>query len=1545
MPTFEDFETDTAAPVAKGRSRYPEWERIPPEEQVAKDNYAVGIRGRELGDPKMSEEDKAAIRKDRLLVAATGVPTAKKLGLSFEAFGPMASEAPTPKPASIAAAGLPSSAGDLAAKTGREAIALGDLVLGIPGQLIGIGADIGMRARTIGAGGTRTEQSEAGAAASAKVNEALGQPLAKLLKLAGMESEDSTTVDAAMGKVAEWIGKGGEWVEKNTGGLLNKGDVESITNAAMGAAGGRGLAYGLRKAGGTAGLPLEGVKLRPDALARLADERAGVKAEPAPNAIPPMTEAPAAPAGKTKLTEAVILEKDAAGNLSEAIPPMGEGLPKQATVDAALTKVSEGRAFDMTAEERIAYKGWKDKPLETPLVDEAGRPLESLSSGAIRSQGRYSRQRGAVDFGAFIPRREGEPGLSLAEFEKLSPTLTLGSLLQRSDYTLKTLDRLPQNKTEFSRAHIEQELKRADVTDAERGAVQAALDQFPGQNITAKALMVGVKRATGDFELTPKLTDQYADYGLDSIRDFDPDATPLAGEKAPTTTLYRLPEHLTLSDANHFQDPNLFGWTRSFTEEGKRHVVEIQSDLAQHAGKPLEPEARAGLLAEQKRVEASHAALDKILTEWNTDNPKISNDMVGEARKAIFDATREMGPMGPSGIPGGRIQTAFKRLGLQLDEIATKLGAGDTSKVAPILKNWPKRLVREELAQAAEAGEPAVRFATADTVTKVEGWPEQVTYKEGAKTEVPGLEGHRTPGTRLGRLNDFVSDGGVFVRDGQLYESGHNVDVTGRRLARDSIRAVPNLSPEIVKPLIEKTGLRPEHQSIYDRYRRDIEKFTTQLGGKPVTDAQGHTWIEVPTPKRGPKQMFGRADTELIKPLAGAMAGAALGMYLDREPGDTGLGGAVLGSIAGAAALSRGGAKFAAEGVKLADRGLGLLSTRIGNISEPVLHRAREFERRVLGDTHRRLEATDPLITELKKAKSPALERAIKTNDPAETTRLMPPSMKAAWAQTRAVLDEVGEKLRSAGLLSDLRSDYFPRIVKDRAGLLKSLGSEERAGLQQALLDANTRAAKAGQGALDIAEESAVINKFLEGQARKAKPGFTKARVLEEVIEATDPFYATNAEALHTYLASATQAIERARFFGKDLVTKTEDGRTTVDLNSSVGRVVQRELESGKIDPRQAEDLSEMLRARFESRPQAGVVQDVKNAANLGLLGNIISAGTQLGDLATAVYMEGLRPSLEALGRSLSRSNRITIKDFGLVDHISEEFSSTRGTAKVLNAAFRLSGFAAVDALGKNVLLNAALSKFQRLAKTAAGERAIAKRFSKSFGDDTPALVDELRSGKVGEQTRAMLFQELSKAQPISKLEVPQSYLEMPNGRLLYMLKTFMLKQADIVRRDAYNEIKAGHKAVGLANLTKYALALGISGMATDAVKNWLLGRPIDLSPTNLALNMVKTFGFSQYVLDKVRQGKPMEAVGGVVAPPYKMMDDIIRDNSAASRYVPIVGPLLYSHVFGGADKEQAKAGAAAKKAGQPRTPEQIAAAKRLKEKRRLERKARKANP
>lgn len=664
----------------------------------------------------------------------------------------------------------------------------------------------------------------------------------------------------------------------------------------------------------------------------------------------------------------------------------------------------------------------------------------------------------------------------------------------------------------------------------------------------------------------------------------------------------------------------------------------------------------------------------------------------------------------------------------------------------------------------------------------------------------------------------------------------------------------------------------------------------------------------------------GKADPKLLAKIAAVGTGAALGAAYGG--GGDQLAGAALGAIAAGLGIA---IPFGRVG-KGAEYALGILSTRIRAISPALMKRARDYEQGVLEKSYDWLAAVDPFLVRLNKLDKETqgkLNRAILTND-GEAIKVAlreagDPELFKQWTKTRELLEKIGSQLRGAGRFKEMVDDYFPRLVRDREGLMKALGGEAQTVLEKKIATAELAAMKSRGSGLSALEESAIINKHLAEmhRSRVGQPAWAKGRRIEEITEAIEPFYASPTESLHAYLRSAANDIERARFFGRDLATVERNGQRHINVEGSIGNVVQRLINEKKIQPSQIEELTKLLESRFGAGELApnGLVQDFKNLANAGLLGNALSAGTQFGDAIIAGAIHGLRPTLGAVARIVTGRPRVRMKDFGLVDHISEEFVSTRSTAKFLNKIFKYSGFSLVDAFGKNVNLGAALTKYERLAQTAKGVERIAEKYGEMFGPEFPQLVADLRARQLTPNVRSLLFNELSDVQPITRLEMTQGYLDSGKiwggtPRLAYMLKTFMLKQLDILRREGIQEIQKGNVARGLYNLTRIALIMGAAGATTDMLKDWLMGRPFDAKWTDIPMNLLKTFGWSEYTIDKAvgtgpKKAEPLGAVLNMAVPPFKMMDEIIRQDPSAVKYIPLVGKLYYEHLMGGAEKYQ----------------------------------------
>jgi hypothetical protein len=610
--------------------------------------------------------------------------------------------------------------------------------------------------------------------------------------------------------------------------------------------------------------------------------------------------------------------------------------------------------------------------------------------------------------------------------------------------------------------------------------------------------------------------------------------------------------------------------------------------------------------------------------------------------------------------------------------------------------------------------------------------------------------------------------------------------------------------------------------------------------------------------------------------------------------------------------------------LKSMDKALGATSTRIGNINQNILHRALRYEKDLLQKTHVNIGKVDGFLNDLDKLPKDVrgLMNSYIMNNNTDGVKKLAKSvgredLVGKYEIVRDTLKGLGEDLKKIGRLDIMREDYFPRVVTDLKGLKKALGSEMQTAIDDRIREARDKARKDGTDFGPI-QESTIIDSFLRNRMNGAKPGFTKERRIDEVTPDLEKFYASPTESLHTYIRSAVNEIETAKLFGKNVV-KDEMGRVKVD--DSIGSLLAEKRRNGEINGEQLMELESMLKSRLGpgNRGSNKFIQDMKNIMNMGLLGNVMSAVTQSGDIISSTYLNGFRPTMMAVVAQVVGKSKVNMKDFGLDNHISEELVSTRSTAKALNKIFKWSGFTGIDKIGKTTILNGALNNGQRLARTSKGIKQLESNWGKRFGDEFPQLIQDLRSGKNTELTDMYAFSVLSKIQPVSKLELPQKYLDMPNGRMVYMLKSFMLKQIDLYRNDAINKLKEGKRREALGNLARLTLILGMSGATAQYIKDFLMmgAKGVDLEVSDVPLNVLKTMGWSDYTTKKMSAGTVGEALGDIALPPYKMFDVLWTDakkeldgdedtepSGKAWKLVPVVGKWVYSQYMGGKEEE-----------------------------------------
>lgn len=646
----------------------------------------------------------------------------------------------------------------------------------------------------------------------------------------------------------------------------------------------------------------------------------------------------------------------------------------------------------------------------------------------------------------------------------------------------------------------------------------------------------------------------------------------------------------------------------------------------------------------------------------------------------------------------------------------------------------------------------------------------------------------------------------------------------------------------------------------------------------------------------GPEGQRGSADPKQLGMIAGAGAGALAGAALDE---DNRIRGALLGAgaVFGVAALRSG---------KGLDYAFGALSTQLGNLSPALKLRGRNYERNVMEKSARTLDAAYPFLNTLKKVEAGSeLDLALLNGDEGVVQKELKaiPGGKEAYEQVRTILTAFEQTHKELGRFKQGLTNYFPRIVTDVEGLKKALGQEQRTSLDEALTIAEAKMIKERARGLTDVERSLIIDQSLQARpAGSQLPGYARERGVKVVTPELRPFYASPTDSLLRYLSASVQDIEMAAFFGRDLKTRKIGGKTVTDVDTSIGSIVERELTAKRITYEQADNLRKLLKSRFEGGEQtmAEPLQDVRNLTNVALLGQFGSAATQIGDSVMTIYHHGLMPTLGALKQKLTGNAEVSTKDFGLVNHVAEELASSRATGKALQLVFKANGFSLIDQFAKGLNLNAGLIKNRGLAATEKGRAQLAQKYATAFGDEFPQLVQDLREGRVTENVKSLLFSELSDAQPISKMEMSPAYLDNPNGRVLFQMKTYMLKQMDIIRRDGYQEIAKGNYVRGAKNLVGLASAMALSNIPGDVIKDWMSGRDVSLDKIDYMEALLKNFGVSRYTLDKLGEGKLKDTAVGMVTPAAASLVDLLKMDKKAVKAIPLGGRIAYDRFLGG---------------------------------------------
>ena len=610
------------------------------------------------------------------------------------------------------------------------------------------------------------------------------------------------------------------------------------------------------------------------------------------------------------------------------------------------------------------------------------------------------------------------------------------------------------------------------------------------------------------------------------------------------------------------------------------------------------------------------------------------------------------------------------------------------------------------------------------------------------------------------------------------------------------------------------------------------------------------------------------------------------------------------------------------------------LSTVVRNISEPVFGRLRKFEYDVSANTQSNMQVASDFMIKAsklrkkgdKKAEYNDFETALFNGNFQKATNIakvyfpeiLDPLQKVIGKE--GVLNILHKDLKESGVDVGFLENYFPRVVKDVGKLLNALGTTQRGALEKVLRAEATKQKVGSWQELDEAVVTDIINKHLRGGQRSgAKIGLAQQRVIEEIDPLLKDHYYSAPESLNFYINSAVREVERRKFFGNNVVL---DEANRVNLEQSIGAFAQDALRKGEISSDQLDDLSMLLQARFVLGEKSGhaLVVGAKDVQTGALLAQFDSAVIQLADIGASVYANGLRNTIKSIVPAIRKKTETSAEEFGVLNTISADINSKGVLANGLDTVLKYSGFKGIDRLGKDTFISASYKNNTQLARTS--PEKISEKWGQVFGDETSNLIADLKAGRMSDNVKLLLFNQLSDVQPISLSEMPLQYLKSPNGRILYALKSFAIKQLDIMRRDFAGQLARGNYKEGFTNMGNYAMSIGLAGGAVGTARDILQTK--ELRPEQFDDKVFETWMsllfLNKYTRDRyLAEGEVGQAVLGIVTPASfniadqggKALQDILFEAdsnpekfNAVLKNIPVIGKLGYYWLLGGAEKK-----------------------------------------
>jgi hypothetical protein len=537
-------------------------------------------------------------------------------------------------------------------------------------------------------------------------------------------------------------------------------------------------------------------------------------------------------------------------------------------------------------------------------------------------------------------------------------------------------------------------------------------------------------------------------------------------------------------------------------------------------------------------------------------------------------------------------------------------------------------------------------------------------------------------------------------------------------------------------------------------------------------------------------------------------------------------------------------------------------------------------------------------------------KRPDETHEQALNRMLEKHNMKNEFQSVRKLLNYLYTSGREAGMDVSYMEQYFPRLVTDLAGLQDSWKGQIYDSEIERELDIYAKKKFNGRD-LDPLErqvflENLARNKILRGRTGSIQPAGTKERTIPII----DPdrrksYYAPAEQALDTYVSSMISSINQMKLIG---TARVENGQRV--KAGIIGQMMDADLQRGTLSREAVNIIQDAVDARFGMNgQQSGFIRGAKNAGYIATMGNIGSAITQLGDFYFSAVQNGLVNTVQSAltSKELSREDILGVKNLITI----EAADGAKALQKSVDFVFKYSGISALDGFAKDTNINAALRDMRKKVRGKPNSREyqkLMKELSGYQGRQSAQTIADLRNNVKSDLVLEAIYNRLSNVAPISISEMPAAYARNPNGRILYSLKSYTIKQFDFIRQESFS--KMGSKktfAEGFTNLLRIAtLAMAANGSA-DVLKAILFNREIDEEDL-VWNNILRMFGITKYTTTKARkEGIGTALVNTILPPQIGILNDFTKDidtsikngqfdidEMRSVKYLPFVGKLYY---------------------------------------------------